>query len=415
MKGKYIKAGSTSTPTGWVRPSDWLPIPSIAPGEEVFYGLFAVYNLVGNYVAFSFAGNYTVDWGDGSALENVSSGVKAEHQYDWSNVGNVTSEGWRQALIKVTPQAGQNLTNINVQQAHTTTGTGKASQFRDMVMSLPNVSGNNQVIGNSGNVIHSNCQRVWIKNIGAITIGTQMFLNFRSLQSVPLFNTSSITVMNNMFQTCNALETVPLFDTSSCINMGGMFANCLSLETVPLFNTALVTTMASMFQGCQNLKEVPLFNTSSVNNMSTMFNTCITLKTVPLFDMSAVTTTVGMFLSCLSLETVPDFNTPLVTNVTNMFNACACLYEVELNNMSAVTTTTTMFGGTTASLQKFTATGLTRGISVANQLMSATELNNFFTSLGIASGAQTITVTGNYGAATCNTAIATGKGFTVVT
>lgn len=55
--------------------------------------------------------------------------------------------------------------------------------------------------------------------------------------------------------------------------------------------------------------------------------------------------------------------------------------------------------------------GLTRGISVSFNLMSATELNNFFTSLGTASGAQIITVTGNPGAATCNTAIA--KGFIV--
>jgi len=35
--------------------------------------------------------------------------------------------------------------------------------------------------------------------------------------------------------------------------------------------------------------------------------------------------------------------------------------------------------------------------------------------LGTASGSQTITVTGNPGAGTCNTSIATAKGFTVVT
>lgn len=55
--------------------------------------------------------------------------------------------------------------------------------------------------------------------------------------------------------------------------------------------------------------------------------------------------------------------------------------------------------------------GLTGGITVGGNLMSATELNNFFTSLGTAVGAPTIIVTGNPGAATCNTAIA--KGFIV--
>ena len=46
--------------------------------------------------------------------------------------------------------------------------------------------------------------------------------------------------------------------------------------------------------------------------------------------------------------------------------------------------------------------------------MGATALNAMFTSLGTANGSQTITVTGNPGAATCDTSIATNKGFTVV-
>jgi hypothetical protein len=65
------------------------------------------------------------------------------------------------------------------------------------------------------------------------------------------------------------------------------------------------------------------------------------------------------------------------------------------------------------SLQRFIATGLTRGITISGNLLSATEINNFFTSLGTASGAQTIVVTGNPGAATCDVTIATLKGFTV--
>ena len=54
------------------------------------------------------------------------------------------------------------------------------------------------------------------------------------------------------------------------------------------------------------------------------------------------------------------------------------------------------------------------GFSIANSQLSATSLNDLFTSLGTASGSQTITVTGNPGAPTCNTSIATSKGFTVV-
>ena len=54
------------------------------------------------------------------------------------------------------------------------------------------------------------------------------------------------------------------------------------------------------------------------------------------------------------------------------------------------------------------------GFSIANSNMDADALDAMFTSLGTANGAQTITITGNPGAATCDTTIATGKGFTIV-
>jgi len=46
--------------------------------------------------------------------------------------------------------------------------------------------------------------------------------------------------------------------------------------------------------------------------------------------------------------------------------------------------------------------------------MSATAIDALFTSLGTASGSQTINVRRNSGSATCTTSIATVKGYTVV-
>jgi surface protein len=384
----YIKAGSPTNE--WQRPNDWIAIPSIASGEQVFYGLVAVYDVIdGNRVAFTFAGNYTVDWGDGSALENVLSGVKAEHSYSYASVSNPTSEGWRQALIKVIPTGAANITRVDLQQTPTGIANGKTSQFMDIVMSVPNVTGagTNLVIGNGTIVFHRVVERIDIREIGAINSMLSNFVNCSSLQSVPLFNTASVTNMTGMFNGCSSLQSVPLFNTASVTNMTSMFQSCFSLQSVPLFNTASVTNMTSMFQSCFSLQSVPLFNTASVTNMSSMFQ------------------------SCFSLQSVPLFNTPSVTNMAAMFNAATSLFAVNLN-MASVTNTTQMFVNIN-SLQKFIATGLTRGITISNNLMSATEINNFFTSLGTASGAQTIVVTGNPGAATCNILIATAKGFTV--
>lgn len=57
--------------------------------------------------------------------------------------------------------------------------------------------------------------------------------------------------------------------------------------------------------------------------------------------------------------------------------------------------------------------GTAIAVSINNNSLSATALNNFFTALPVASGTCTIVVTGNPGAATCNPAIATAKGYTV--
>ena len=437
----YIKARSTTTTNEWQRPSDWIAIPSIAPGEQVFYGLVAVYNVTGgNRVAFTFAGNYTVDWGDGSALENVLSGVKAEHSYTYASVSNPTSEGWRQALIKVIPTGVANITRVDLQQTPTGIAVGKTSQFMDIVMSVPNVTGasTNLVIGNGSVVFHRVVERIWIKEIGAINSMLSMFSSCSSLQSVPLFNTASVTNMTTMFNSCASLQSVPLFDTASVTNMDrmfsgcsslrtvplfntinvnnaigmqGMFTNCFLLQSVPLFDTSNVVGMAQMFSGCSSLQSVPLFNTASVTSMLSMFSGCSSLQSVPLLNTVSVTSMTTMFLNCTSLQSVPAFNTTNVTTLNSMFQGCVSLNQAEIIGTN-VTNIATIFTAVN-SIQRFIATGLTRGVVLTNNLMSATEINNFFTSLGTASGAQTIVVTGNPGAATCNVLIATAKGFTV--
>ncbi len=69
------------------------------------------------------------------------------------------------------------------------------------------------------------------------------------------------------------------------------------------------------------------------------------------------------------------------------------------------------FDGCSA-LSSVLATGIADEVSFANCNMNAAALNVLFTNLGTVVG-KTITITGNPGAATCNTAIATGKGWSV--
>jgi hypothetical protein len=97
-----------------------------------------------------------------------------------------------------------------------------------------------------------------------------------------------------------------------------------------------------------------------------------------------------MFNGCQSLQSVSGLNgngAPNNTAYTNIFNGCPSLQSISATNM------------------KFTH-------SIANCKLDATRLNAYYTALPTVTS-QTLTVTGNWGTATDNPAIATAKGWTI--
>ena len=305
---------------------------------------------------------------------------------------------------------------VNVSQFNTASVTNMSSMFATCteLQTVPLL--NTESVTNMTSMFQNcyNLQTVPLFNTAAVLNMTTMFQNCYSLQTVPLFNTAAVTNMSSMFSTCQKLKTVPLFNTASVTNMSSMFDSCYSLQTVPLFNTVSVTTMANMFANCSTLQTVPLFNTAAVTSMSGMFNSASVLTSVPLFNTAAVTTTSVMFLSCFNLQTVPLFNTASVTTMSSMFSGCSGLTSVP----ALVTTAVTSSGGfsgmftSCSSNSRIEAKNFRFTFSVANNKLSATSLNEIYTNLPTVT-AQTITVTGNFGTATDNPAIATAKGWTV--
>ena len=434
---------STPVDTPWVRNPSWRALTAVGDTEQAFRGLMAVYP-DSSFVAFTAAGAYTVDWGDGTT-DNYTTGATALKLYDFNDVdldgtnapvtltdsgdlvnrtahgysngmvvqfynivtttglsqgqvyyviaatadtfqvsttvggsavaltgdGSATLLPYKQAIITVTPQAGQNLTAINLNIKHTQTGLNQyEAGWLDIEVGSPNFSTTGLIISSDSstiNVVKNMCERVAVRNFGGVTDLSNRFRNMRrlreivfastaavtnmsnmfngstSLTTVPLFNTQAVTTMLSMFSSCTALTTVPLFNTASVTNMSSMFGTCRALTTVPLFNTASVTNMASMFSGCLSLTTVPLFNTASVTNMNTMFGTCSVLTTLPPFNTQAVTNMDSMFNSCAALTTVPLFNTQAVTSMSSMFNGCSALTTVPLFNTQVVTTMLSMF------------------------------------------------------------------------
>ena len=250
----------TAAPGGyWTRPADWLPLPDLSEGQEKLVGLFAVYNHDSNFVAFRCAGAYHVDWGDGTS-EDVASNTTAQHRYDsdsYAALGSGTdcSRGYRQAIITVTPQAGQHLTSISLDCRHNGTAAAYATQWLDVA-----------VVG----------AYLTSLRIGGTTGRLHMLEQFR------LVGLHGITNMNNMFYRCYSLQSVPLFDTANVTDMSGMFYGCYSLQSVPLFNTANVTNMSGMFNECYSLVAVAALSVGAVTSITDIFGSCSSLASAPL-------------------------------------------------------------------------------------------------------------------------------------
>ena len=190
----------------WVRNKSWLTFTAPTASEQKFIGLHAVWP-ESNFLALSAAGNYTVDWGDG-VVENFSSGVTAQHEYDFADAdlantnapvtlqggadtvtrtshgyvngdtvrfynivtttgisanapyyvidatantfkvsltvggaavdlvsdGSATLLPYKQALVQVYPQAGQDLTSLNLSLRHSSVSVVYSSGFLDIAL-----------------------------------------------------------------------------------------------------------------------------------------------------------------------------------------------------------------------------------------------------------------------------------------
>jgi surface protein len=393
---------NNNTSGTWRRPEDWLPMPmGITSANQIFVGLHAVIENGDNYVAFLFTtstGQYQVDWGDGTTTLHNSNTI-AQKQYDFATYDptntTLTSRGYKQAMITVTPVSG-NLLTCNFQQRYVTVpaqNQGYSTGFLDCILSMPNASSGGSIVFGGTTVRHTYIERVNVLTIGGCTSMGNLFRDCFSLQSVPLFNTANVTSMVNMFVSCYSLQSVPLFDTANVTNMTSMFNSCFSLQSVPLFNTANVTNMASMFSGCLSLQSVPLFNTANVTNMSSMFESCRSLQSVPLFNTANVTIMAVMFNTCQSLNSIPALSTAAITtdfgtffaNAVSSLNRCQMVFQ--------------------------------RTVSFANCQLSRDAIVEIFNNLSVVVSA-TITITGNWGVTALSAAdllIATNKGWTVTT
>ena len=375
--------GSTSDPTDPVevynntRPSDWLPMPT--PADNEMYLLFHIPDGVSSLLAFTVTctGNYTVALGsvsDGAFVQmsstTVSSGSKYETELFADDCGNLTSDGMKQVMVKVSG------TDILTWAPSTHSKKTSPSNFAGW------------------NIIEISCN---LPSGTSVACGSSTGNSaLRKLRYFAWYGKNAVTNMGFMFNYCNSLTAIPQIDTSAVTDMNNMFGNCNSLTAIPQIDTSAVTNMSYMFYSCYSFKAIPQIDTSAVTNIGGMFNGCYSLTAIPQMDTSAVTDMNSMFGGCYSLMAIPQIDTSAVTNMRFMFNNCNSLTAITLNN------TVTGWAG--------------YAISLINCSLSHAAIVAFFNSLPTITSAKAITLTGNPGVSeltNAEKAIATGKGWTL--
>lgn len=304
--------------------------------------------------------NITVDWGDGSATETITTEYPT-HTYAQAGIyeiavaGNCPSWGY-DGIIGAPTEDNKYYTYT--QYLSKVLQFGELNAWRYIFAyctNLTEVSGENLVTNKTFekttdmSYMFGGCTSLGMLdvsdfNTSNVTSMYAMFDDCGSLTSLDVskFDTSNVTSMIWMFCKCRGLKNLDVskFNTSKVTNMRGMFLNCESLTDIDVsnFDTSNVTTMSQMFEGCKNLTslDVSCFNTSKATDMWSMFSLCekLTSLDVSNFDTSNVTNTSTMFYGCKNLKDidVSKFNTYKVKDMVRMFAHCSSLTNLDVSN-----------------------------------------------------------------------------------
>ena len=346
-----ISAGVTTPPTAddWVRPTEWLALPDNVDGVQKVSILNAVFDTDSESVAMIFEGDYTVDWGDGT-IENFASGVKAEHKYEYSDIdlnsNTVSKFGYKQCIITITPQVGNNLTLINLNTYHTSinnsTSYDLCTGFLDMRINALYCT--YLQIGELYDYARHTMLEQCIIGELADTDFYNLFYNCQSLQSVSIKDTSNVTNFQSMHYNNYLLRKMPNYTFNSTgVNCREMFYNCFSLyETYPITITPLDTlSIVGMFTYCRSLSELDLTIDSDINySLSGTFSNCYSIKEhkLTVLGTGKVNNLSSTFGSNTSLIKTPAIDTSLCITFSATFTACYSLVEFyEYDYSSAIT------------------------------------------------------------------------------
>ncbi len=395
-RGNQSSGGSCKSGQ-WIRNEDWEEMPEVTPANERFYGLYLVFEGEYNqaHAEVNFTTSATYDWDDGTT-GSFTSGVKETHVYDYATMSgdiyqNEHGKNYKQAMVAF---EGVDITSFEMDFAPATINKGGTQNFADILCSWPNATTVNFANSNWTYLKLSVLERLrvlaWKSPLA--TWGNQLYASCMKLAVLELPFDQIVTAGSFLrgsgthFMDMGDISWDALTSANQLFNLAGI--GKIGNQTFPI-----ATTLAKLHYDNFNLVSTGTITASIATSLH------------------------SAFINNVRLEYVGDIDVPNLGTIHSMFSGCTMNKRCVILDASNITSTTNAFGSTgqAKSYTEVLLHGITVGFNLLNANMQDTEIDAMFTALGTASGAQTITVTGNPGAATCDTSIATTKGFTVAT
>ena len=342
------------------------------------------------------------DWG-----ETVVESVVAEHRYSYDALpaSSQCSRGYRQVIVTLTPQAGSDLTLVDLSPRHSSISQDDAScPWLELAISLPRAqigpslvlcgyerygtwdylgSVERIVIQDAGGATNfrwllyyasslrvfelhraealeaidgmfGNCSsldHIRLPALPQLSSASELLYGATALRELRLSGLANITSLEGMCQDATGLERVWIEDAPRLTSTASLFQGCSNLRQVSLSGAPRVSDMSSMFAGCSSLINAPELETTAVTTMASMFEDCTSLRHVPHYDTTGVRSMAWMFNGCWALAQIPAFDTRLLESMEGMFSSCYALTTIPLLQLASVGSMSSTFSGCYALLQ----------------------------------------------------------------
>jgi hypothetical protein len=384
----------------WQRPADWLQLPQIAAGEQKLVGLFAVFPGEGNVLALQAAGNYCVDWGDGTSEQISSPGeVIQPHTYWFANnfygplermsLANPGDSHWIQR-IEGTLVAYRNGTILDPSAYRVE--VNPSTNNVELVLTPPVPDGefaNLQARWDWGETViepikaehrysydalpaSSQCSRGYRQVIVTLTPQSGSDLTLVDLSprhssisqddasspwlelrlNLPAAAGDSLVLCRRGGEGAGShlgsVERIEILDAGGATSFQRLLHHAGSLQLFQLHKAPALQQIEEMFFHCSSLTAVELPPLPQLRGARACFNNCSSLPSVRLLELASLSSAEDLFAGCSHLREVTLTGTQALTSTRGMFRDCRSLLIALAFPTSSVVDMEAMFQGCSA-------------------------------------------------------------------